>query len=70
MPAGPGVSAGDAGTAGNEEGPAAAFGKDAHTDLDAEAAAPLHPIARSRALTDGNKMLALATLTAFCGLNG
>jgi death-on-curing protein len=49
---------------------ATAFGKDAYPDLDAKAAALLHSIARNHALIDGNKRLALATVLAFCGLNG
>ena len=49
---------------------ATAFGKDAYADLDAEAAALLHSIARNHALIDGNKRLALAAVIAFCGLNG
>jgi death-on-curing protein len=47
-----------------------AFGKDAYPDLDARAAALLHSVARSHALVDGDKRLALAAVIAFCGLNG
>jgi death on curing protein len=49
---------------------ATAFGKDTHPSLDANAAALLHSMARSHALVDGNKRLALAAVIAFCGLNG
>jgi death on curing protein len=49
---------------------ATAFGKDAHPDLDAKAAALLHSVARNRALVEGNKRLALAAVIAFYGLNG
>jgi death-on-curing protein len=49
---------------------ATVFGKDAYPDLDAKAAALLHSVARNRALTDGNKALALASIIAFYGLNG
>jgi death on curing protein len=49
---------------------ATVFGKDAYPDLDAKAAALLHSVARNRALIDGNKRLALASIMAFCGLNG
>jgi len=49
---------------------ATAFGKDAYPGLAAKAAALLHSIARNRALTGGNKRLALAAVIAFCGLNG
>jgi death on curing protein len=47
-----------------------AFGRDAYPDLDAKAAALLHSLATSRALTDGNERLALAALIAFYGING
>lgn len=49
---------------------ATAFGKDAYPTLHAKAAALLHLLARSHALVDGNKRLALAGLLAFYGLNG
>lgn len=49
---------------------ATAFGKDAYPSLDAKAAALLHSLARSHALIDGNKRLALAAVIAFYGLNG
>ena len=60
------------GAAGSRPGTsrATAFGKDAYPDLDAEAAALLHSIARNHALIDGNRRLALAALIAFYGLNG
>jgi death-on-curing protein len=46
------------------------FGKDAYPDLDAKAAALLHSVARNRALIDGNKRLAPASIIVFYGLNG
>jgi death-on-curing protein len=49
---------------------ASAFGGDAYPDPDAKAAALLHSLARSHALVDGNKRLALAADIAFCGVNG
>jgi death-on-curing protein len=49
---------------------ATAFGADAYPDLDAKAAALLHSLARSHALVDGNKRLALAAVIAFSGVNG
>jgi death on curing protein len=49
---------------------ATAFGKDAYPSLDAKAAALLHSIARSHALIDGDKRLALAAAIAFYGLDG
>ncbi len=49
---------------------ATAVGKDAYPTLDGKAAALLHSLARSHALIDGNKRLALAALIAFYGLNG
>lgn len=49
---------------------ATVFGKDAYPDLDAKAAALLHSVVRNRALIDGNKRLALASIIAFYGLNG
>jgi death on curing protein len=49
---------------------ATAFGSEAYPDLDAKAAALLHSLARSHALIDGNKRLALAATIAFYGVNG
>ena len=49
---------------------ATVFGADAYPSLDAKAAALLHSLARSHALVDGNKRLALGALIAFHGLNG
>jgi death-on-curing protein len=49
---------------------ATVFGADAYPGLDAKAAALLHSLARSHALVDGNKRLALGALIAFYGLNG
>jgi death on curing protein len=49
---------------------ATVFGKDAYPDLDAKAAALFHSVARNRALIDGNKRLALASIIAFYGFNG
>ena len=49
---------------------ATVFGADAYPSLDAKAAALLHSLARSHALVDGNKRLALAALIAFYGVNG
>ena len=49
---------------------ATAFGADAYPGLDAKAAALLHSLARSHALIDGNKRLALAATIAFYGVNG
>ena len=46
------------------------FGADAYPGLDAKAAALLHSLARSHALIDGNKRLALAATIAFYGVNG
>ena len=46
------------------------FGQDAYPALAEKAAALLHSIARNDALIDGNKRLALAAATVFCGLNG
>ena len=46
------------------------FGDDAYPTLAEKAAALLHSIARNHALIDGNKRLALASATVFCGLNG
>jgi death-on-curing protein len=47
-----------------------AFGADAYPTLDEKAAALLHSLARSHALVDGNKRLALSGLIAFYGVNG
>lgn len=49
---------------------ATAFGADAYAGLDAKAAALLHSLARSHALIDGNKRLALAATIAFYGVSG
>jgi death on curing protein len=49
---------------------ASAFGAYAYPDLHAKAGALLHSVARSHALVDGNKRLALAAVIAFYGLNG
>lgn len=49
---------------------ATAFGSAVYPDLDAKAAALLHSLARSHALIDGNKRLALAATIAFYGVNG
>lgn len=49
---------------------ATAFGSDAYPSLEAKAAALLHSLARSHALVDGNKRLALAATIAFLGVNG
>lgn len=49
---------------------ASAFGHDAYETLEHKAAALLHSLARSHALVDGNKRLALAATIAFLGLNG
>ena len=49
---------------------ATAFGAEAYPDLDTKAAALLHSLARSHALIDGNKRLALAATIAFYGVNG
>lgn len=49
---------------------ATAFGEDAYPSIHGKAAALLHSLARSRALVDGNKRLALAATIAFYGLNG
>ena len=49
---------------------ATALGSDAYPVLDAKAAALLHSLARSHALVDGNKRLALAATIAFYGVNG
>jgi death on curing protein len=49
---------------------ATAFGEDAYPSIHSKAAALLHSLARTRALVDGNKHLALAGTIAFYGLNG
>jgi death on curing protein len=49
---------------------ASAFGADAYPTLEEKAGALLHSLARSHALVDGNKRLALAATIAFLGLNG
>jgi death on curing protein len=49
---------------------ASAFGEDAYPDLDAKVAALMHSIARSHALVDGNKRLALAAAIALLGVKG
>jgi len=49
---------------------ATVFGADAYPGRNAKAAALLHSLARSHALVDGNKRLALAALIAFYGING
>ncbi len=49
---------------------ATAFGEDAYATLHDKAAALLHSLARTQALVDGNKRLALAATIAFLGLNG
>ena len=47
-----------------------AFGEDAYPSIHGKAAALLHSLARTQALVDGNKRLALAATIAFYGLNG
>lgn len=49
---------------------ASAFGEEAYGGLHAKAAALLHSLARSHALVEGNKRLALAATLAFHGMNG
>lgn len=49
---------------------ASAFGEDAYPTVHEKAAALLHSLARSHALVDGNKRLALAATIAFYGMNG
>jgi death on curing protein len=49
---------------------ATAFGEDAYPSIHGKAAALLHSLARTQALVDGNKRLALAGTIAFYGLNG
>ena len=49
---------------------ASAFGEEAYRDMHSKAAALLHSLARSHALIDGNKRLALAATLAFLGVNG
>ncbi len=50
--------------------PTRVFGSDAYPTIEEKAAALLHSIARSHALVDGNKRLALAGMIAFLGMNG
>jgi death-on-curing protein len=47
-----------------------AFGEDAYPSIHQKAASLLHSLARTQALVDGNKRLALAGTIAFYGLNG
>lgn len=49
---------------------ASAFGKDAYRTFEEKAAALVHSLAKSHALHDGNKRLALSGLIAFLGING
>lgn len=49
---------------------ASAFGESAYASVHQKAAALLHSLARTQALVDGNKRLALAGTIAFYGLNG
>jgi death-on-curing protein len=49
---------------------ASAFGEDAYATIHEKAASLLHSLARSHALVDGNKRLALAATIAFLGING
>jgi death-on-curing protein len=49
---------------------ATAFGDDAYPSIHDKAAALLHSLARTQALVDGNKRLALAATIAFYGVNG
>ena len=49
---------------------ASALGEDVYPTMHAKAAALLHSLARSHALVDGNKRLALAAVIAFYGMNG
>lgn len=49
---------------------ATAFGEDAYPEIHQKAAALLHSLARTHALVDGNKRLALAATIAFYGMNG
>jgi death-on-curing protein len=49
---------------------AIAYGQDAYPTLPLKAAALLHSIARSDALVDGNKRLALSATMVFLGING
>jgi death-on-curing protein len=49
---------------------ATAFGEDAYPTIHDKAAALMHSLARSHALVDGNKRLALAATIAFYGMNG
>jgi death-on-curing protein len=47
-----------------------AFREDVYPSIHGKAAALLHSLARTRALVDGNKRLALASTIAYYGLNG
>jgi death-on-curing protein len=49
---------------------ASAFGESPYPTLHLKAAALLHSLARTQALVDGNKRLALAGVIAFYGVNG
>jgi death-on-curing protein len=49
---------------------ASSFGDDAYPTIHDKVAALIHSIARSHALVDGNKRLALAGGIAFLGMNG
>ena len=46
------------------------FGEEAYPTLHEKAAALLHSLVPSHALVDGNKGLGLASVIAFCGMNG
>jgi len=48
---------------------ATAFGEDAYPGIHDKAAALLHSLARTHALVDGNKRLALTGILAFYGMN-
>jgi death-on-curing protein len=48
---------------------ASAFGEDAYPSIHEKAASLLHSLARTHALIDGNKRLALAAKIAFLGMN-
>lgn len=47
-----------------------AYGEDIYPSIHDKAAALLHSLARTNALVDGNKRLALSATIAFFGLNG
>jgi death on curing protein len=49
---------------------ASAFGEDAYPDVHHKAAALLQSVVSNHALVDGNKLLGLAAVIAFYGLNG